>query len=155
VTAASRTAFSFPSTEWVTACGAAIDGSPAYQAAAADWTYGPVALVVRPAPALGLAAPVALWLDLDRGRCRGARLVSAAEAAAASFEITAAYETWKAVLRRELAPVAGIMRGLLVLRGSLGIVVRNIGTAEALVAAATTVPTSFLDDEKTPRRSGG
>jgi putative sterol carrier protein len=147
VTAVSRTALSFPSTEWVTACGAAIDASPAYQTAAADWTYGPVALVVRPAPALGLAESVALWLDLDRGRCREARLVSGADAAGASFEITAAYETWKAVLRRQLAPVAGIMRGLLVLRGSLAIVVRNIGTAEALVAAATTVPTRFLDDD--------
>jgi putative sterol carrier protein len=69
-----------------------------------------------------------------------------ADAAAASFEITGDYASWKAVLRRELAPVAGIMLGKLVLRGSLGIVVRNIGTAEALVAAATTVPTRFLDD---------
>jgi len=138
--------FGFPSAAWVSACGAAIDASVAYRAAAADWTYGAVALVVRSAPDLGLAEPVALWLELDRGRCHGARLVSATDATRASFEITADYATWKAVLRRELAPVAGIMRGQLVLRGSLALVVRNIGTAEALVAAATTVPTSFLGD---------
>lgn len=155
MTAASGTAFAFPSAEWVGACGAAIDASPAYRTAAAEWTHGAVALVVRPAPALGLADPVALWLDLDRGRCHGARLVTASDATTASFEITADYPTWKAVLRRELAPVAGIMRGKLVLRGSLAIVVRNIGTAEALVAAATTVPTRFLDEEKTPRHSDG
>lgn len=152
MTATSHTAFAFPSVDWVTACGAAIDGSARYRTASAEWTYGAVALVVRPAPALGLAEPVAVWLDLDRGRCNGARLVPAVDAAAASFEITADYASWKAVLRRELAPVAGIMLGKLVLRGSLGIVVRNIGTAEALVDAATTVPTTFLD-EKTPRRS--
>lgn len=146
MTAATPAALAFPSEEWVAACGAAIDGSAAYRTAAADWTHGPVALVVRAAPALGLTEPTGLWLDLDRGRCRTARLVTAPEAAQASFEITAAYETWKAVLRRELAPVAGILRGLLVLRGSLGVVVRNIATAEALVAAATTVPTRFLDD---------
>ena len=151
---ATRTAFGFPSAEWVSACGAAIDASAAYRSAAAEWTYGAVALVVQPAPDLGLADPVALWLDLDRGRCTGARLVSATDATQASFEITAEYATWKAVLRRELAPVAGIMRGKLKLRGSLAVVVRNIGTAEALVDAATTVPTSFLD-EKTPGHSGG
>lgn len=136
----------FPSDQWVSACGAAIDGSAAYRTASADWTYGAVALVVRPAPAMGLVDPVALWLDLDRGRCRDARLVTAADAATAGFEITADYGTWKAVLRRQLAPVAGIMRGKLVLRGSLAVVVRHISTAEALVDAATTVPTRFLDE---------
>ena len=50
------------------------------------------------------------------------------------------------MLQRELGPVAGIMRGKLVLRGSLAVVVRHISTAEALVDAATTVPTRFLDD---------
>jgi putative sterol carrier protein len=146
VTTTSHGTLAFPSAQWVSACGAAIDASPEYRAASADWTHGPVALVVRPAPALGLAEPVALWLELERGRCRDARLVTAEDAAAAGFEITAEYGTWKAVLRRELAPVAGIMRGKLVLRGSLAVVVRNISTAEALVAAATTVPTRFLDD---------
>jgi putative sterol carrier protein len=146
VTTTSRGTLEFPSAQWVSACGAAIDASPSYRSASADWTYGAVALVVRPAPALGLAEPVALWLDLDRGRCLGARLVTAAEAAAASFAIDGDYGTWKAVLRRELGPVAGIMRGKLVLRGSLAIVVRHIGTAEALVEAATTVPTRFLDE---------
>ena len=101
---------------------------------------------MRATPALGLPDPVALWLELDRGRCREARLVTAGQAAAAGFELTADYGTWKAVLRRELGPVAGIMRGKLVLRGSLAIVVRHISTAEALVDAATTVPTRFLDD---------
>lgn len=154
MTSASHTALAFPSAAWVSACGAAIDASAVYRTAAADWTYGAVALVVRPAPDLGLAESVALWLELDRGRCHGARLVSATDATRASFEISADYATWKAVLRRELQPVAGIMRGKLALRGSLAIVVRNIATAEALVAAATTVPTSFLD-EKRLRRSGG
>jgi putative sterol carrier protein len=136
----------FPSPEWVSACGLAINASQAYREASANWTYGAVALVVRPEPELGLAEAVALWLDLDRGSCKEARLVPGAEASQAPFVITADYATWKAVLRRELAPVAGIMRGKLSLQGSLAIVVRNVGTAEALVDAATTVPTRFLDD---------
>jgi putative sterol carrier protein len=136
----------FPSPAWAAACGAAINASARYRSAAADWTYGAVALVVTPAPALGLAEPVALWLDLDRSACRDVRLVAAVDAAHAPFVISADYAGWKAVLRRELAPVAGIMRGRLELKGSLAVVVRHIGTAEALVDAATTVPTRFLDE---------
>lgn len=146
MTAATPQAWGFPSVEWVSACGVAINASADYRAAAADWTYGAVALVVRPQADLGLAEAVALWLDLDRGTCRAARLVAVHEAQAAPFVISAEYATWKAVLRRELGPVAGILRGKLALQGSLAIVVRHVGTAEALVAAATTVPTRFLDD---------
>jgi putative sterol carrier protein len=145
MTAAARP-LGFPSAEWASACGDAINASPAYRAASADWTYGAVALVVRPREDIGLAEAVALWLHLDRGTCKDARLVSSVEAQGAPFVISGDYATWKAVLRRELAPVAGIMRGKLALQGSLAIVVRHVGTAEALVDAATTVPTRFLDD---------
>lgn len=143
---AAAAALGFPSPEWTSACGAAINASAAYRSASAGWTYGPVALVVRPQLDLGLAESVAIWLDLDQGTCRDARLVSAGDASQASFVITGDYATWKAVLRRELGPVAGIMRGKLTLQGSLAVVVRHVGTAEALVEAATTVPTRFLDD---------
>jgi len=146
MTSATHAAFGFPSAEWVSACGVAINASRAYREAAANWTFGAVALVVRPQPDLGLTEPVALWLDLDRGSCRDARLVPAPEAGQAPFVISGDYATWKAVLRRELAPVAGILRGKLALQGSLAIVVRHVGTAEAIVEAATTVPTRFLDD---------
>src|SRR6266851_5611294 len=65
----------FPSPEWVSAYGAAINASAGYRAASLQWTFGPVALVVNPAPALGIADPVGIWLDLDRGTCRGASAV--------------------------------------------------------------------------------
>ena len=46
----------------------------------------------------------------------------------------------------ELAPIAGIMQRKIALQGSLPIVVRFIKSAEALVEAATRVPTRFLDE---------
>ena len=136
----------FPSAEWVAALRAAINDSEPYRAASTDWTHGAVALVVSPDPGLGIEAAVAIWLDLDRGVCRDARLVPPDDAAEAPFVLTADYARWKAILRKELSPIAGILRRQLALRGSLAIVVRFVRSAEALVAAAAAVPTRFLDE---------
>jgi len=70
--------FAFPSAEWVAAYGVAINASETYRSASLNWTFGAVALVVAAQPAIGLAEPAAIWLDLDRGVCRAARLVPAA-----------------------------------------------------------------------------
>jgi putative sterol carrier protein len=136
----------FPSPEWIAAYEQAINGSTAYRDASTEWTFGAVALVVNPQPEIGLPEAVGLWLDLDRGVCRGAKLVSDAEAGQAPFVLTADYARWRQVIRKELGPVAGIMQRKIALQGSLPIVVRFIKSAEALVEAATRVPTTFLDE---------
>jgi putative sterol carrier protein len=136
----------FPSPEWIAAYHDQINGSAAYRQASTEWTHGAVALVVNAHPAIGLAEPVGIWLDLDRGVCRAAKLVASAEALTAPFVLTSDYARWKQVLRKELGPVAGIMQRKIALQGSLPIVVRFIKSAEALVEAATQVPTRFLDE---------
>ncbi|HEU5262119.1 MAG TPA: SCP2 sterol-binding domain-containing protein [Gemmatimonadales bacterium] len=136
----------FPSTEWVSAYGAAINASEGYRAASAQWTHGPVALVVNPQPEIGIAEPVGIWLDLDRGACREAKVVAQGQADRAPFVISGDYAHWKKVIRKELGPIAGIMQRKLALKGSLAIVVRFVKSAEELVQAATRVPTRFLDE---------
>jgi putative sterol carrier protein len=83
---------------------------------------------------------------LDRGACREAKVVTMDEARRAAFVLTAEYRYWKQIIRKELGPIAGIMQRKVALQGSLPIVVRFIKSAEALVEAATTVPTRFLDE---------
>ena len=136
----------FPSSEWVAAYGAAINASDAYRTASVDWTHGCVALVLPAHPAIGVPDDVGIWLDLDRGLCRAARLVTRDEANKAPFVLTAEYRYWKQIIKKELGPIAGIMQRKVGLVGSLPIVVRFIKSAEALVDAATRVPTRFLDE---------
>ena len=138
--------FAFPSPEWVAAYGAAINASAAYRSVSLEWTHGSVALVVNAQPAIGLAHPVGIWLDLERGACREAKVVSAEQAQQAAFVLTADYQRWKQVIQTELGPIAGIMQRKIALKGSLPIVVRFVKSAEALVDVATTIPTRFLDD---------
>jgi len=89
---------------------------------------------------------VGIWLDLERGACREAKIVTADDAQAAKFVLTSEYRYWKQIIRKQLGPIAGIMQRKVALQGSLPIVVRFIKSAEALVEVATTVPTHFLDE---------
>ena len=136
----------FPSPEWVAAYEAAINASQDYRNASTEWIHGSVALVMPAQPAIGVPDDVGIWLDLDRGVCRAAKLVGKSEAQQAPFVLTAEYRFWKQIIKKELGPIAGIMQRKVALQGSLPIVVRFIKSAEALVDAATRVPTRFLDD---------
>lgn len=136
----------FPSPEWVAAYGDAINASEDYRSASTEWTHGSVALVMPAQPAIGVPEDVGIWLDLERGVCRGARLVTRQQAQEAPFVLTAEYRYWKQIIKKELGPIAGIMQRKVALVGSLPIVVRFIKSAEALVDAATRVPTRFLDE---------
>ncbi len=136
----------FPSPEWVAAYVTAINASGAYRQAATGWTHGPVALVVNARPEIGLADAVGIWLDLERGECRAAKMVALEEAKQAPFVLSSDYARWKQILRKELGPIAGIMQRKVALQGSLAIMVRFLRAAELLVEAATTVPTRFLDE---------
>lgn len=135
----------FFSEEWVRAFKDAINANPDYKTAAAEWTHGVVALVTKALPP-GLSADTGMWLDLDRGICRDAKLVSAAEAATAPFCITGDYARWKQVLRKELEPIKGMMQGKLKLKGDLPTIVREVASAQALVSSGGSIDTTFHDE---------
>ncbi len=135
----------FFSDEWVRAYKDAINGNPAYKTAAADWTYGVVALVCKAQPP-GFPADVGIWLDLDRGVCHDTKIVKPDEAAKAPFCITGDYARWKQVLRRELDPIKGMMQGKLKLKGDLPTIVRAVKAAQELVNSAGNLDTRFMDE---------
>src|SRR5437764_1483535 len=141
------TAYRFPSEEWARAFKDVVNASPAYKAAAATWTSGPVALVVRADPAIGLPDDTGLWLDLEKGVCRDARVVGRAEADKAPFCITGEYARWKSVMRKELDPIKGMMQKKLELKGQMTTIVKYVNASKELVECATRVPTAFLDEK--------
>lgn len=123
-----------------------MNASAAYRAAGADWVHGAVTLLIRALPDRAAAEPLAIWLDLDRGACRDARVAPAAMAPPATFVLAAEYAEWKRILRREMTPAAGILTGRLAVTGSLAILLRHVRSADALVGAIAGVPTRFPDD---------
>jgi len=135
----------FFSDEWIRLFKDAINGNPDYRTAGSEWTHGVVALVCKAQPP-ALPRDVGVWLDLDRGACRDARLVTVEEAATAPFCITGEYARWKQVLRKELEPIKGMMQGKLKLKGDLPTIVREVKSAQELVKSAGTLDTQFADE---------
>jgi putative sterol carrier protein len=138
-------AFTFPSPEWASAYRDAINASD-YRHAAAAWTHGPMALVIRRGQAQALPGDQAIWLDLERGQCRDARLTSVEEAQRAPFIFSADYARWKQVIHKELEPIRAIMQRKLDVQGQVSTIVRFVQAAKELVECAARVPTQFPDE---------
>ena len=137
----------FPSDEWWAALVDAINASPAYAEAAADWE-GAVSLVIEAEPDKGV--PDTLWghLDLWHGTCRSGAFVRPEEGETAPYVVRAPYSRWKAVIRRELDPIKGMMQGKLKVTGDLATLVRQVKAAAELVNVVGTVATEFVDEEE-------
>ena len=137
----------FPSAEWVNDYKNILNASAQYKQAGAGWTHGPIALVTRADPGIGIPEDVGIWLDLHQGTCRDARMVNRSEADKAPFCITGEYARWKQVMRKQLDPIQGMMQKKLELKGQMTIIVKYVAAAKALVEAATQVDTKFMDEK--------
>jgi putative sterol carrier protein len=140
-------AFTFPSPEWAAEFKKAVQTSTAYKQAAATWTFGPVALLTKADPALGLAEDVGMWLEIEHGNCSDVRVVTRAEAEKAPFCISGEYARWKSVLKKELDPIKAMMQKKLELKGQMTTIVKYVNASKELVECATRVPTAFLDEK--------
>jgi putative sterol carrier protein len=137
----------FPSAEWCSAYKDAINANAGYKAAAKDWTFGAVAMVVGAEPSIGIPEDTAMWLDLDQGTCRDCRLVSRPEAEKAPFVIVATYARWKDVIHKLLDPTKGMMQNKLKLtKGHMPTMVKFVTASKELVESTSRVPTQFLDE---------
>jgi putative sterol carrier protein len=131
---------------WADAFAAAINADAEYRAAASGWTW-PLALVLVAAPEHGYPDDVALELDLERGTCRGHRLVTG-QHATTDFVLRGPYDAWKQVVTGAMDPVVAVSLGKLKLvKGSLATLLLQTKAAKALVQCARAVPTRFPDEE--------
>lgn len=139
--------FDFPSPEWMAAYKDAINSNEAYKVAGKDWTYGPVAMMVKADPSVGLNEDTAMLLDVHQGVCRDCKLVTGKEADSAPFVIVAPYATWKLVIRKGVDPTKAMMQGKLKLvKGALPVMVKHVSASKELVESTTKVPTKFRDE---------
>lgn len=135
----------WPSEEWMALYRDAINASPEYRTAAADWE-GAIVYVFDPEPDKGLAGEVWGYFDLWHGECRSARQITPEESADAKFVIRAPYSVWKKVMKKELDPLRAVMQGKLRMKGDMATVMRYMKATQALNEIAAGVPAEFLDE---------
>ncbi len=132
---------------WAVALGEALRSSERYRKAAAGWE-GAVVLEWSDAPATagatvpegggsGTSVGCGVFLDLQHGDCRAARMASAADYDAARFVLSADLTAWRTMLDGAMAPTMAILRGKLkVQKGSVGALMPHAHAASELVRVA-------------------
>lgn len=138
----------FPSEEWLGLYVEEINASPEYADAAATWE-GDLVFVYEAEPDKNVPEDVYAWLDLWHGKCRDAARLDGPDdprAKGAQFTITAPYSRWKAVVKKELDPVKGMMQGKIKVKGDLPTIVRYVKASNVLVDLTSKVPTEFPDE---------
>ena len=129
------------SAEWAETWRRALNAHAGYRASAATWEGALVLEMRNPA---GDGPARAVYLDLWHGECRGARVATADDIGDARFVLSGSTDIWRRVLRREVAPLMGLMTGRLALtRGSLAALLPYAAAAAALVDAAASCPARF------------
>lgn len=119
-----------------------INRSEDYRHYGANWTAGSLAFVMNTAPKYGFITPSAVYLDLYRGICRAAHVISEGEATRqADFIIAGDYERWMEVLNGGASPLMMLTTGRLHLKkGALLKLLPHTRSATELVNCARRVP---------------
>lgn len=128
---------------WADAFRDAVNSDLVYRQAGLQW-QSPVALVLDDGAPVGLIGPVALELNLDRGLCNTARIMSP-DACTAPFVFRADYATWREIMDGALDPVAAVMNGKVRLTGNMVALMMHARAVTALVRCAQQVPTRYPD----------
>ena len=130
--------------EWARAWCTALNASELYRTVAATWR-GSVALTVG-GDGSSPSTP-AVFLDLEQGSCRAARVASADDLVAASYVFEAEPALWKELLSGSGSPVMAIMTGRLrLVRGELSQLLPYAAAAKELLALASAVESVFPAD---------
>lgn len=134
----------FPSADWTAAFKDAINANGAYRQAAAQWTHGKVAYVVKARPELGIAVDQAMVLDLHQGVCREASFLDAEQLPATDFVVVGEYERWKEVLSGEADPTKAMMQNKLkVTEGHVPTLIKFVVASRELVQSASHIETDY------------
>jgi putative sterol carrier protein len=124
------------SEEWSQACRESLEARGRYREVGRTWE-SPVALIMRADPRLGIEKERAVYLELDRGVCRVARVADGEDLRAAEFVLAADAAQWKRMLSGDLDPISAVMFGKLKLeRGTLAALLPYAPAARELIAAA-------------------
>ncbi len=131
---------------WADAVRNAVNASDTFRREGRRWRWS-IALVLEAEPGLGYPHARTLLLDLDHGRCLHASLD--ADGPRADYVLSADYQTWKALVRKQMDPIKALLRGHVRLRrGSLPRLLLHVRVARALVHCAAAVDTAFPDEEQ-------
>lgn len=128
----------FPSDEWILLFKDELNRNTDYEMAAKDWE-GDFLFVILPDSEL--ENEVKYYVDLWHGKCKEAHRVEGHKNS--EFTFSGSYANWKKVIKGELDPLKGFIRGLFKIKGDSIKILRNVKAAKELINTANRIPTEF------------
>lgn len=128
----------FPSDEWIKVFKEELNKSKAYAEAAKDWE-GDFLFVITPDE--DLKKEIVFYIDLWHGKCRDAHLVKGKKNA--MFVFKGPFSNWKKIIRKELDPIRGLIRGMFTVEGDSRVILEQAKAAQELVNTASKIPVIF------------
>jgi putative sterol carrier protein len=128
----------FPSDEWIQIFRDEINRNTNYEAAAIDWEGDFLFIILADDD---LENEVKYYVDLWHGKCREAYRVERYKKTA--FTFTGSYTNWKKVIKNELDPIKGFIRGLFKINGNSIEIFEYAKAARELINTAGRIPTEF------------
>ena len=130
----------FPTDEWVNQFKEALNKNTTYAEVAKDWE-GDFLFIITPDKEW--SKETILYIDLWHGKCQGAFITDKNQKAAFIFK--GSYSNWKKIIKKELDPIRGLIRGMFTLEGDSKIILDQTKAAQELVNTASQISTDFED----------
>jgi len=126
----------FPEKEWLDGFEDYLNSSEKYERIARNWEGD---LIFEILADNLLPDGVNIDLDLWHGKCRGTKILETNQSLEAAFVLTAPYSNFVRVLKGDLDPMQAMLTRKLVVKGSLGYMMRNVPTVLEFVRSAQAV----------------
>jgi len=126
----------FPEKEWLDGFEDYLNSSEKYERIARNWEGD---LIFEILADNLLPDGVNIYLDLWHGKCRGTKILETNQPLEAAFVLTAPYSNFVRVLKGDLDPMQAMLTRKLVVKGSLGYMMRNVPTVLEFVRSAQAV----------------
>lgn len=135
--------YSIFSQDWANALHDVINSDAHYRQVGKSWV-GTVAMVMtEPDPAAGFPDGAAVELDLTQGVCNRVSICAPAEVVSGTA-LGAPLAVWREIVEQNHDPMIAVAKGKVkLLAGSLGLLMLHARAANALVACARRVPTTW------------
>lgn len=133
---------SFPSEKWIAQFKERLNKNSVYQEVAKKWE-GDFLFIISPDEHYN--KEIIFYVDLWHGKCRQAFIAN--KNTKAAFVFKGSYSNWKKVIKKELDPIRGLIRGKFILEGDSKVLLAQTKAAQELVNTASCIPVQFEDEQ--------
>lgn len=136
----------FPSQEWIDELVKIALQNQELREVGKTWTHGGVITVLEPDDRY--PNRVCSFFLIDKGDVKEAQIIDNEEQKQSAFVIYAKYSTWKSIVKGELDPIQGFLKGEIRVKGNVGLLMQYASMIQKFVSLLRKVQTEFPDEGK-------